>query len=61
MSVRRKKPKVVKAWAWKCDFGLCFWAAPTRRQLLREAEKPSPEARAVRVEIREVTRKGKRT
>lgn len=37
-------------WAWLCDFGLCQWAEPSRKRLLK-GSKPSPEAIAVRVEL----------
>lgn len=66
------KAKPVIAWAWllpavegKERFRyrdvLCMWAEPTRAKLV-ESGKPSPEARAVRVEMRPVPkkRKGKR-
>ena len=54
---KRKVAKPVRAWTWLCDFGLCLWAAPSRAQLRADGERPSPEAKMVRVEIREVPRK----
>lgn len=53
---RQKRAKPVKAWTWKIEEGLCFYAHPTRERLLWDG-KPSPEAVAVRVELREVPRK----
>ena len=58
--------KPVKAWAWKVqdwpseEWELCRWAEPDLRNL-RVSGKPSPEARAVRVEIREVVKKARLT
>lgn len=54
-----KNKKKIKAWAWKCEFGLCKWAQPDRFRLEREG-KPSPEARAVRVQLVELAPKRKR-
>lgn len=58
----RKKPKAVRAavpgraWAWMIQnhtgtrWELCLWAEPSRESLER-IQRPSPEARAVRVLI----------
>ena len=40
----------VPAYAWQCDFGLCRWAEPNKRQLT-DRNKPSPEAVPIRVRI----------
>ncbi len=39
------------AWAWKMDGGLCYWAEPSRKQLMAKKDKPSPEAIPVRVRL----------
>ena len=58
--------KPVKAWAWKIrdwpseEWVLCRWAEPERKMLL-VSDKPSPEARIVRVEIREVPKKARKS
>lgn len=54
----KREPKVDpgRAWAWMIQnhsgtrWELCFWAKPTR-EALELTERPSPEARAVRVMI----------
>lgn len=38
------------AWVWLCDFGMCKWAEPTRKQLVARS-KPSPEAKPIKVEF----------
>lgn len=50
------KVKTEPAYAWMCDFGLCRWAEPTKEALTprRHHDKPSPEAKAVRVRIVEL-------
>ena len=56
--------KPVKAWAWAIqdwpseEWVLCRWAEPEKRTM--KYSKPSPEAKMVRVEIREVPRKARR-
>ena len=49
-----KKCKDGYGWAWEIfdgkDWGLCYWAAPTKLDLERDG-KPSPEARSVSVRI----------
>jgi len=45
------KIKSEPAYAWECDFGLCRWAEPTPKQLMKNSGKPSNEAKAVRVRI----------
>jgi len=37
-------------YAWRCDFGLCHWAEPSKAALTKTS-KPSPEAVPVRVRI----------
>lgn len=46
----KKNNTKTTGWAWLCDFGLCQWAAPTKKMLLKE-KKPSPEAKPVKVII----------
>lgn len=55
----KKEAKPELAWAWLCDFGLCLWAAPTRKQLVSDG-KPSPEAVPVRVRISVIPKRTKR-
>ncbi len=45
-----KNTSPVYAWAWVFEGGLCKWAMPSRKQLIAEG-KPSPEAKAIRVQI----------
>ena len=52
----KSKTQPVIAWAWMLENGeLCFWSAPSRKQLLDDARrnggKPSTNARAVRVRM----------
>jgi hypothetical protein len=49
MSTKPKRDYGI-GWAWKCSFGICNWAEPSKADLLRY-DKPSPEAKAVRVRI----------
>ncbi len=54
-----KLPKPVKAWAWKLPTRLggklCFWAEPDMARLMTRI--PSPDAVAIRVEIRPLPQK----
>lgn len=52
------KEQSIKGWAWEiqADTGswvLCWWLYGTRKELMAD-KKPSPEARAVRVEMRRI-------
>jgi len=38
------------AWAWVMEGRLCFWAMPTKEDLIGDGS-PSPEARPVRVRL----------
>lgn len=51
----KQKIPGVRAWAWKCDFGLCQWAEPSRTQLIEDSDKPSSEAKPVLVRLIEET------
>jgi hypothetical protein len=56
--IKKLKPKHPVAWAWRCDFGLCGWAA-SKRSILLESRglalglrtRPSPEAKPTRVRL----------
>ena len=50
MARKKDERKEVTAWAWLMEGGLCYWAEPTREQLMAPG-KPSPEAKAVRVRL----------
>lgn len=60
MSARRKKPKVVKAWALVDSIGIDPATVCEYRSSLR-MRGSQPGHRIARVEIREVKHKGKRT
>ena len=45
-----ERSQAPRSWAWLCDFGLCLWSLPTKRQLMADG-KPSPNAKAVRVRL----------
>lgn len=53
------KAEEAEAWAWKVKVGkgwwLCLYAEPTKEMLLKRGGKPSPEARAVKVVMKEAT------
>ncbi len=47
------RDEVVRGWAWEIKIGdrweLCYWLSPTRKELMADLDKPSSEARPVRV------------